>query len=145
MKKHQSKSHGRSLLTTILITLNAFVLGGCLVLLIINRLLKNQLDIYVSSQSMAAGSTILDFMDDLLPFYLLYASALLLLLLVLAAVWAWAKTQSRILRYGSILLILLALLLLAGIWFLGSSSGPIIPPTTPTPPAASSLTLLPYI
>lgn len=134
MEEQQSKPHGRSFLTTMLVTLNAFILGGCFALLIVNRLLNNQLDLYVSSQSVAEFSTILDSKEDLLPLYLLFGSALLLMLLVSAVVWIWAKTQSPILRYGSILLILLTLFLITGSWLLGSSSGPITPPTTPTPP-----------
>jgi hypothetical protein len=117
----------------LLVTLNAFVLGGCLALLIVNRLLTNQFDIYNSSNSMAEVSTILDFMDDLLPLYLICGSTLLLLLLFSTAFWAWTKTKSRFLRYGTILLFLLAILLLAGMWFVGSPSGPITMPTTPTP------------
>ena len=124
---------GRSPLAMLLVTLNAFVLGGCLALLIVNRLLTNQFDIYNSSNSMAEVSTILDFMDDLLPLYLICGSTLLLLLLFSTAFWAWTKTKSRFLRYGTILLFLLAILLLAGMWFVGSPSGPITMPTTPTP------------
>ena len=71
MDNQQTTPRRRSLLWTLLIILNTFVLGGCLALLIVNRLLQRQLDVYTSSQSMAAGSTILDFMDDLLPLYLI--------------------------------------------------------------------------
>jgi heme A synthase len=133
MDNQQTTPRRRSLLWTLLIILNTFVLGGCLALLIVNRLLQRQLDVYTSSQSMAAGSTILDFMDDLLPLYLICGSVLLLLLLLTTAVWAWTKTQSRFLRYGTLTLILLALALLLGIWLIGSNSEPITQPTTPTP------------
>lgn len=61
-------SRHRSLIFIILFSLNAFFLGGCITLLIINRLLNSQTDVYVATQSMAAGATILDFMDDLIPF-----------------------------------------------------------------------------
>jgi hypothetical protein len=126
-------SQGRSPLAMLLVILNAFVLGGCLALLIVNRLLTNQFDIYISSNSMAEVSTILDFMDDLLPLYLIYGSTLLLLFLFSAAFWAWTKTQSRLLRYGLIFLILLALAFIASTWLLGATTDPIILPQTPTP------------
>jgi hypothetical protein len=139
MEEQQAFPRSRSLLTKALILLNTLVLGGCLALLIVNRLLQNQRDVYVSAQSMAAASTILDFMEDLLPLYLLCGSALLLLLLVSATFWAWTKIQSRFWRYGIILLILIMLILLAGMWLLGGSSGPIPLQTTPTPPVSASL------
>ena len=139
MEEQQAFPRSRALLTKALILLNAFVLGGCLALLIVNRLLKQQLDIYVSTQSMDAASTILDFMDDLLPIYLIWGSVLLLLLIVSAAVWSWIKTRSRFWRYGIILLIGIVLILFVAMWLLGSSSGPIPPPTTPTPPVSASL------
>ena len=129
----------RAILMKVLVLLNAFVLGGCLALLIVNRWLNNQLDTYVSNQSMDAASTIIDFMEDLLPLYLMCGSAVLLLLLVSTAVWAWTKTQSRFLRYGILLLIFLALLLIASLWLMGGSSGPIPMPMTPTPAVSAAL------
>lgn len=129
----------RAILVRALILLNAFVLGGCLALVIINRRLNSQLNQYASSQSMAAASTIIDFMDDLLPLYLICGSVLLLLLLISATVWAWTKTQSRFWRYGTILLIFIALILVAGMWLMGVSSGPIPLPATPTPAVSASL------
>jgi hypothetical protein len=72
-------------------------------------------------------------MDDLLPLYFLCGSALFLLILVSAAIWTWTKTESRLLRYGLIFLILLALAFIALTWLLGSTTGPITLPQTPTP------------
>jgi hypothetical protein len=123
----------RFLILTILLSLNAFVLGGCVTLLIVNRLLNRQLDVYAATQSMAAASTILDFMDDLLPFFLTYGGVLVVLVLVTASVWTWMMTPSRLLRYGVILLCLVVLVVLGGMWLLGGSEAPVVPPTTPTP------------
>jgi hypothetical protein len=145
MEEQQTFPRSRALLTKALFLLNAFVLGGCLALVFVNRLLNTQLDQYVSSQSMAAASTIIDFMEDLLPLYLICGSVLLLLLLISTTVWAWTKTQSRFLRYGTLLLILLAFVLLAGMWLMGGSSGPIPLPATPTPPVSASLNHTPFV
>jgi len=108
----------RFMIVTMLLSLDALVLGGCIALLIVNRLLNSQLDVYTATQSMAAASTILDFMDDLLLFYLIYSGALLLLVLGTASVWTWMMTQSRLLRYGVILLCLIVLVVLGGMWLL---------------------------
>ena len=123
----------RPLLPTILFALIAFILGGCMTLLITSRLLQNQLDVYSSTDSMAAASAILDFMEDLLPLYLLCGSVFFLLLVVSATIWAWTKTESCLLRYGLIFLILLALAFIAGTWFLGATTGPFTLPQPPTP------------
>ena len=129
---------GRSPLTMLFVALNAFVLGGCLAFLIVNRLLANQLDIYLSSENMSAGSTMLDLMDDILPFYFLCGTAVVLILLLSATFWAWTRTQSRFLRYSTIFLLLLLLVFLVGFWFLGASSGAIPPPHLATPTPAPS-------
>jgi hypothetical protein len=129
----------RSVILTMLLCLNALVLGGCIALLIVGRLLNTQLDVYAATQSMAAGSAILDFMDDLLPFYFIYGAVLIILVLTTASVWTWMVSQSRILRYGVILLSLVILVVLGGVWFLGGTGAPVVPQTTPTPPAGSSL------
>ena len=132
-KKPEAFPSRRPFLPTILFALIAFVLGGCMTLLITSRLLQNQLEVYSSTESMAAASAILDFMEDLLPLYLLCGSVLFLLLLVSATIWAWTKTESRLLRYGLIFLILLALAFIALTWLLGTATDPIILPQTPTP------------
>ena len=125
-------SSRRPLLPTILFALVAFILGGCMTLLITSRLLQNQLEIYSSSESMAAASAILDFMEDLLPLYLLCGSLFFLLLIVSATIWTWTKTESCLLRYGLIILIQLALAFIAVTWLLGNSTGPFTLPQPPT-------------
>jgi hypothetical protein len=129
----------RFMILTMLLSLNAFVLGGCITLLIVNRLLSSQLDVYTAIQSMAAASAILDFMDDLLYFYFIYGAVLLVLVLSTASVWTWMVTQSRILRYGMILLCLIILVVLGGVWLMGGKEVPVAPPTTPTPSIGSLL------
>jgi hypothetical protein len=129
----------RFMILTMLLCLNAFVLGGCVALLIVNRLLSSQLDVYTATQSMAAASSILDFMDDLLYFYVIYGAVLLILVLGTASVWTWMVSQSRILRYGVILLCLIILVVLGGVWLMGGREAPVAPSTTPTPSIGSSL------
>ena len=118
-------SRRRSPLPTIIAVLFALLIGGCLVLVIISQLLRIQSDLYVSVQSIAEAAAITEFMTDILALYLLCASLLLLLFLGSAALWAWKKTQSRLLRFGSLFLILLALAAIAAIWFRGAAAVPI--------------------
>ncbi len=133
--KQDAFARRRSPLPTILLALNALVIGGCITLLLVNRLLQNQLDVYVAGDSMAAASTILDFMDDLLLVYMLCGSVLLLLLLLTLTIWAWTRTESGLLRYGSLFLMLLGIVAVAAVWLLGIASAPVpaILPQTPTP------------
>jgi hypothetical protein len=135
--KQDAFARRRSPLPTILLTLNALLIGACITLLIISRLLQNQLDVYVAAESMAAASTILDLMDDLLLVYMFCGSVLLLLLLLTLTIWAWTRTQSSLLRYGSLLLMFLAISAVAAVWLLGISGVsdplPAILPQTPTP------------
>ena len=65
----------------LLLTLDAFVLGGCLSLLIVNCLLDNRLSVY-GTRSVAAADTILNVMDDLLPYCMGYAALLMILILI---------------------------------------------------------------
>jgi hypothetical protein len=130
------------MILTMLLSLNAFVLGGCITLLMVNRLLNSQLDVYTAIESMAAASAILDFMDDLLYFYLLYGAVLLILVLITASVWTWMVTQSRILRYGVILLCLTILVVLGGVWLMRGNEAPVVPPATPTPSRESLLPIV---
>ena len=127
----------RFMILATLLFLNALVLGGCIALLIVNRLLNSLLDVYVAAQSMAAASAILDVMDDLLPVYFIYGIALLILVLGTASVWTWMVSQSRLLRYGVILLCLVVLVVLGGVWLLGRVGVPATPPMTPTPTMGS--------
>ena len=50
---------------SILVTLDAFFLGGLVALLMVNRFLNNHLARYAQGDFWAEGSTILDLMDDL--------------------------------------------------------------------------------
>lgn len=68
--------------------LDAFVLGGFVTLLLVNRLLDIQLNGYVA-HSTAATDIILALMGDLLPYYMAYAGALLILILLTVGVWTW--------------------------------------------------------
>jgi hypothetical protein len=106
-------------------------------LALVNRLLSNQLAVY-AVHSMDAASVILDLMDDLLPFYVLYVAGLLALLLITFGVWAWQRTDSWLARYGIAVVVLTVLVV--GAWALlsrgvGAES---VPPLTPTPPAATT-------
>lgn len=133
-KQQPLAPQSRSPLAILLVALNAFVLGSCISLVIINRLLARHLEIYVSADNMAAGSTMLDLMDDILPIYFLCGTIGLLVLLLSAALWAWTRTQSRFLRWGTVFLLVLLFVFLIGFWLLGASSGAIPPPhMTPTP------------
>mgnify|MGYP001814723382 CR=1 FL=1 len=123
----------RYAILTVLVSLNALVLGGCITLLIVNRLLNSQLDVYVAAQAMAAASAILDFMDDLLYVYLIYGAILFILVLSTASVWTWMVSQSRVLCYGMILLCLIILVVLGGIWLFRGREVAVIPPATPAP------------
>jgi hypothetical protein len=111
-----------------------FVLGGLVALLLVNWLLGNQLSIY-APHSMDAASTILDLMDDLIPYYVAYSGTLLALILITVSASVWLMTESRVLRYGVALLVLI--LVVVGAWTLLSRStgAPPVPPTTPTPVA----------
>ena len=127
----------RILILTMLLSLTSLVLGGCFALLIVNRLLIGQLDVYAATQSMAAASAILDFMDDLLYLYVIYGALLLVLVLSTACVWTWMVSQSRTLRYGMILLCLAILVVLGGALLLRGQEVPAVPPATPTPTMGS--------
>jgi Na+/alanine symporter len=123
--KQDAFSRRRSPLPTILIALNTLVIGGCLALLIVSQMLRSQNDVYISNQSMAAASAIIDFMDDLLAVYVLCASLMLLLFTGSAALWAWRRTQSRFLRYGSLILLLFTVILIMAVWFSGAATSPV--------------------
>jgi hypothetical protein len=129
----------RYLFLTVLLSLHALVVGGCIALHLVSRLLNSQLDVYAAAQRMAAASAILDIRDDLLYYYLIYGAVLLILVLITAIVLTWMVTPSRILRYGVILLCLILFLAFAGLGLSRGHDEPGIPPTTPTPPAGSLL------
>lgn len=137
-KEHRGTPRWRGLpILSILLTLDAFFLGGLIALLLVNRLLNNQLNIYVP-HSIAAADTILDFKDDLLPFHMAYGGTLLALVLTTVGAYVWLMTKSRLLRYGVVLLVLTLVAAIAVItWILIFSSGGVSPPPpmTPTPVA----------
>ena len=118
-----------------LLVLDAFVLGGCVTLVIVNRFLVGMMQ---RLSTIEAQSQILNVLDNLIPYYVVYGGVLLLLISITISVWIWTSTQSR-LRY--ITPLIFVLIIICGIWWmvssrLGSSS---IPPRTPTPtPAGSS-------
>ena len=92
--------HKRQLYSTILfivLALDIFVLGGFAALLVVNRLLHIQLGIY--TQYIDDASVIIDFMDDLFPYHLATYGTMSVLAVITVAAWAWAKPQSRVLRY----------------------------------------------
>jgi hypothetical protein len=136
MKQLGTAAWRRFLVPVLLLGFDALVSGGCITLWIVNRLLNRQLDVYAAARSMAAASAILDFMDDLLPVYLLFAGALFALLLSTVAVWTWVTTRSRLLRYAVVLLCLAMLVVLGGLWILRGTAVPAVPPMTPTPTPA---------
>lgn len=122
---------------SVLVMLDVFALGGLVAFALVNRLLSNQLAIY-AVYSMDAASTILDLMDDLLPYYVACIGGLLALLLITLGVWAWQRTDSWLLRYG-IAMLVLTVLVVGGWALLARSEGAeSVPPSTPTPPTATS-------
>lgn len=129
----------RFVILVTLLSLNALVLGGCIALLMVNRLLNSQLDVYATAQSWPAASAILDFMDNLLPFYFIYGAVLFILVLGTVSVWTWMVAQSRLLRYGVVLLCLIVLVVLGGVWLLRGVGVPVTPPMTPTPTMGSAI------
>lgn len=126
---------------SILLALDAFALGGVVTLLLVNRLLHNQLVIYVP-HSFAAADAILDFMDDLLPYYWVYGGGLLVLLLITANVWVWLVTKSELPRYGVVLLTLLVVVAIS-LWVWSGRGAVPPPPVTPTPVARASEVAMP--
>jgi hypothetical protein len=121
---------------SVLMMLDVFVLGGVVALVLVNRLLSNQLAVY-APYSMDAASAILDVMEDLFPYYVVCIVGLLALVLITLGVWAWLRTDSWLLRYGVALLVLT--ILVVGAWTLLShgAGGDPVPPLTPTPVAAT--------
>jgi hypothetical protein len=125
---------------TILLILDALVLGGFIALLFVNRLLDVQLNDYVP-RNMVAADTILNLMDHLLIYFVVYVGTLVILALATIGVWLWGKTDSR-LRYAVPLI--LALIIGVGLWRAVSVrlKPPLVPPQAPTPTAAPDATPL---
>jgi hypothetical protein len=78
----------RFCILNLVLALDAFVLGGFVTLLLVNRLLDIQLNGYVPLSTVATD-IILALMGGLLPYYTAYAGALLILILLTAGVWVW--------------------------------------------------------
>ena len=130
----QKKRHLDLPILPILLALDTFVLGGFTALLVVNCLLDKQLAIY-APRHMDAASAILDFMDDLIPYLVVCGATSLVLVLSTICVAVWRKARSRVLRYGTVLLVLL--LIAVGVWSWVSRVGmtPSVSPMTPTPVA----------
>ena len=130
------RNQSRFTIFLMVLAIDFFVLGGFVALLVVSRLLNIQLDIYV--QHMDAASVIIDFMDDLLPYHVLYYEAMSVLAVLTVVAWAWWRPQSRILRYAAVAL--LFILVATSAWlFLGRSETitSVPPMVTPTPVASS--------
>ncbi len=80
----------------ILLVLDAFVLGGCVTLVIVNQSLNDMMKRLVTIE---AQSQILDVLDHLIPYYMVYGGLLLLLILITISVWIWTTTETW-LRYA---------------------------------------------
>lgn len=128
-KKQDVFARRRSPQPTIIIAINSLLIGACLVLLVVSQLLRSQYNVYVGNESIAEAAALLDFMDDLIAVYLLCGSLLLFSLVGSLNFWVWKKSQSRLLRIGSFLLLLLVIVLIAAVWVLGVStdSGALMP------------------
>jgi protein-S-isoprenylcysteine O-methyltransferase Ste14 len=78
----------RASILSVLWMLDAFVMGGCASMLLVNRLLDVQLNFY-TPRSMIAAEAILDFTGDLMPYYMACVGILLVLILITLGAWAW--------------------------------------------------------
>jgi hypothetical protein len=121
---------------TILVTVDGFVLGGLVALVLVNRLLADHLTRYAQGNLMAEGSTVLDLMDDVVIYLMGALSGLLVLSSITAVVWAWSRTESQLLRYGAVFLLIAIVLVVGMVWGVGQVTAPPSPsPATPTPVA----------
>ena len=132
MKQSRVPREQRLPILSLLLALDAFVLGGLLTLLIVNHLLNYQLGVYLS-HSFVAAATILDFKDDLIPYYMIYGGTLLALVLITFIAWMWSSTKSSLMRYTVVLSILIVVTTGAWILLSGGTEAPPVPPMTPTP------------
>ena len=124
---------GWALALRVLVALDLVILGGLAALLIVNRLLIAQLDVYEAYGLMSSGSVVLDFMDDMLPYLAIAGSSFLLLVFATISVWLWGHSRARMPRYGVVLLLLVIGVMIA--WtFVGRSDNVVsVPMMTPTP------------
>jgi hypothetical protein len=117
----------------ILSTLMLLALGIFIGMLITNRLIVAQLDVY-GEANMAATSVMLDFMDDILPYLAVSMIASLALAPITLAAWTWSRPMPRGLRLTALALV--AALVIFGAVTVGlGRSAPVtsVPPMTPTP------------
>ena len=118
------------------LALDFFVLGGLVALLIVNRMLNIQLDIY--AQNINAASVLIDFMDDLLPYHIFYYGVMSILAVLTVVAWAWSRPQSRVLRYAAVALLFILVAISAWLFLGRSETITSFPPMiTPTPVALS--------
>lgn len=129
----------RNPLLFILLGLDAFVLGGCVTLVIVNQFLNGMMQRLVTVE---AQSEILNVLDDLIPYYLVYGGVLLLLILITTSVWVWVTTKSR-LRYAVPLAFILITISGLGWVTISRSKSSSIPPRTPTPTPTTSANIGP--
>jgi hypothetical protein len=131
-ERRPPKLKGWSIVLRVLRALDLVVFGGLVALLIVNRLLVAQVEVY-NPDYMAAASAIINFLDDIAPY--LAGAILSFLVLTFATVtsWLWAHSRSRLPRYGIALLVLIVVVIVA--WtFVGRGSGGVsVPMMTPTP------------
>jgi len=123
----------------ILLVLDAFVLGGCVTLVIVNQSLNDMMKRLVTIE---AQSQILDVLDHLIPYYMVYAGLLLLLILITISVWIWTTTETW-LRYAVPLVLILISAAGLGWATISRSKASSIPARTPTPTTTTSLNVGP--
>ena len=128
----QGRGHPAALVLRGLLVLTAFTLGGLVAMVIVNRLLVAQLAVYGEAH-MAAGSAMLDFMDDILPYLAGYMVGFALLAAATLAVWIWTQLRVPYRRYGMALPALV--LVVVVVWLVGGRSTAVtsVPMMTPTP------------
>lgn len=78
----------------LLLIMDAFVLGGCVMLLLMNRLLDRQLTTS-APHGRSEAEVLLALVDGLLPYYVAFAGVLALLILITVGAWAWRTTGSQ--------------------------------------------------
>ena len=130
--ENQDKITLQILILRILFILNVFTFGGLVSMIIVNRLLVAQINIYGETY-MAATSAIINFMDDIAPYLAAYIVGFLILTLATITVWFWAKVQIRYRRYGVAVLALVFVITV--VWLSAGQSTNIssVPMMTPTP------------
>ncbi|MFN2283504.1 MAG: hypothetical protein ACK2UQ_03720 [Anaerolineae bacterium] len=135
-KQLPRRDQSRFTIFLMVLALDLFVIGGFVALLIVNRLLNIQLDIY--AQNINAASVLIDFMDDLLPYHIFYYGVMSILAVLTVVAWAWSRPQSRVLRYAAVALLFILVAISAWLFLGRSETITSVPPMiTPTPVALS--------